>query len=273
MPIGLLIIIAGIIFLCVGKSNLKISDTKKYNESTLPLLSESVIDECGDVWEAKYKYEAIDIKLVNCVFSDFKAKEIIEFAINSQTPNTDDIASILVMSKGKIVGYINTLGQRCMIYDFIQREGHFVKAQISFISKENVFLRIYYYISKSYAERVEKEQKAQYEAEKAAYVRKPPVSFKAMLVYNKNAEMQSDIQCVEVGEIVCFEQDEDDRYLAVAKRVLYLGYLPKKLANQIDELLNDGYEVVNSKITKKEYDDSYRYVVEVSISLEDTNYL
>ena len=85
--------------------------------------------------------------------------------------------------------------------------------------------------------------------------------------------MQDDIQCVEVGEIISFEQEDDDRYLAVAKEVLYLGYLPKKIANKIDEFLNEGYEVVDSKITKKEYDESYRYVVTVAISLEDTNYL
>ena len=167
------------------------------------------------------------------------------------------------MIDGVSIGYINTLGQRRMILDYLQKEGYMVQAQFSFLSKENVFLRIIYYSSKKHKEQEETEARARYEAEKAAYIRKPPVSFDATLVYNKNAEMQDDIQCVEVGEIISFEQEDDDRYLAVAQEVLYLGYLPKKIANKIDELLNDGYEVVDSKITEKEQDESYRYVVTV----------
>ena len=273
MPIGLLFIGLAILFFSVGKTHKKVAKLKKYNETNLPLLEEPYIDDNGDTWEVEYKYDYIDIKLVNKNFDDFKVNQIIAFVYSNSGCNIDNPSSVRIMVDGTHVGYINTLGQRRMLLDYLQKEGYMVQAQFSFLSKENVFLRIIYYRSKKHREQEEAEARARYEAEKAAYIRKPPVSFDATLVYNKNAEMQDDIQCVEVGEIISFEQEDDDRYLAVAKEVLYLGYLPKKIANKIDEFLNEGYEVVDSKITKKEYDESYRYVVTVAISLEDTNYL
>lgn len=273
MPIGLIFIGLGILFFSVGKTHKKVAKLKQYNETDLPSLKEPYVDENGDIWEVDYKYDYIDINLINSKFDDFKVNQAITFEFSNSADNIDNPSSVRIMIDGVYIGYINTLGQRRMILDYLQKEGYMVKAQFSFLSKENVFLRIIYYRSKKHREQEEAEARARYEAEKAAYIRKPPVSFDATLVYNKNAEMQDDIQCVEVGEIISFEQEDDDRYLAVAKEVLYLGYLPKKIANKIDEFLNEGYEVVDSKITKKEYDESYRYVVTVAISLEDTNYL
>jgi len=273
MPIGLLFIGLGVLFFSVGKTHTKVAKLKQYNETDLPPFAEPYVDDNGDIWEADYKYDYVDINLVNGKFDDFKVNQTVAFVYSNSDCNIDNPSSVRIMVNGIYVGCINTLGQRRMLLDYLQKEGYMVQAQFSFLSKENVFLRIIYYRSKKHREQEEAEAKARYEAEKAAYIRKPPVSFDATLVYNKNAEMQDDIQCVEVGEIIGFEQEDDDRYLAVAKEVLYLGYLPKKIANKIDELLNEGYEVIDSKITKKEYDESYRYIVTVAISLEDTNYI
>ena len=273
MPIGLLFIVLGVLFFSIGKTHKKVAKLKQYNETDLPFLKEPYVDENGDIWEVDYKYDYIDINLINSKFDDFKVNQAITFEISNSVDRIDNPSSVCIMIDGVNIGYINTLGQRRMIFDYLQKEGYMVQAQFSFLSKENVFLRIIYYRSKKHREQEEAEARARYEAEKATYIRKPPVSFDATLVYNKNAEMQDDIQYVEVGEIISFEQEDDDRYLAVAKEVLYLGYLPKKIANKIDELLNEGYEVVDSKIIEKEYDESYRYILTVLITLEDVNYL
>ena len=270
MPIGLLFIGLGVLFFAVGRTYRKVAKLKKYNETELPLLSEPYIDDDSEIWEVAYKYDYIDIKLVNGTIDDFKVNQIVDFEIND---NIDDVSSVRIMANKVFIGYINTLGQCQMIIDYAKKNGHMVQAQFSFLSKENVFIRIIYYRSKKHREQEEAEAKAKYEAEKATYIRKPPISFDTALVYNKNSEMQDDIQCVDVGETIVFDQEDDGKYLAIAKDVLYLGYLPKKIADRIDELQNEGYEIIDSKIIKKEYDDAYRYIVTVSISLEDTNYL
>ena len=251
MPIGLLFIGLAILFFSVGKTHKKVAKLKQYNETDLPPLEEPYIDDSGDVWEVEYKYDYIDIKLINKKFDEFKVNQTVSFVYSNSGCNIDNPSSVRVMVEGIHVGNINALGQRRMLLNYLQKEGYMVQAQFSFLSKENVFLRIIYYRSKKHREQEEAEARARYEAEKAAYIRKPPVSFDVTLVYNKNAEMQDDIQCVEVGEIISFEQEDDDRYLAVAKEVLYLGYLPKKIANKIDEFLNEGYEVVDSMREEK----------------------
>lgn len=270
LPIGLLFIGLAIVFWSVGNNYRKISKIKRYNETDLPTLADPYIDVSGDKWESQYRYDTIDIQLVNCKFDSLKVNQIVQFALNSQ--NIDDVSSIGILSKGVIIGYIKTSGQRRMIRDYLQKDGHMVQAQVSFISKENVFLRIYYYISKSYAEKAEAERKARYEEEKAAYIRKQPISFDTVLVYNGTEQMQWEIQQVHKGDKVEVEPDDDDRYLVSTKDSYDVGYLHKRISDKIDELVNDGYEVVDGEITDIT-ENSGKFGVKVHIVLEDRTYL
>ena len=270
LPIGLLFIGLAIVFWSVGNNYRKISKIKRYNETDLPTLADPYIDVSGDKWESQYRYDTIDIQLVNCKFDSLKVNQIVQFALNSQ--NIDDVSSIGILSKGVIIGYIKTSGQRRMIRDYLQKDGHMVQAQVSFISKENVFLRIYYYISKSYAEKAEAERTARYEEEKAAYIRKQPISFDTVLVYNGTEQMQWEIQQVHKGDKVEVEPDDDDRYLVSTKDSYDVGYLHKRISDKIDELVNDGYEVVDGEITDIT-ENSGKFGVKVHIVLEDRAYL
>lgn len=272
LPIGLLFIGLGIFFWIVGKKYLKVSKVKKYNESNLPMLADPYIDATGDIWKVQYRYDAIGIKLVNCKFDSLKVNEIVDFVLNSQTPSIDNVSSISVLLKGVVIGNITTHGQSRMISDYLQKEGHMVQAQISFISKENVFLRIYYYASKKHTEKVEAEQKARYEAEKASYVRKPPTSFDTVLVYNGTDKLQYEIQQAHVGDKIEVEPDDDDRYLVSTKDSYDLGYLHKRIADKVVELVNAGYEIVDGEITEIT-ENSGKFGVKVHLVLEDLAYL
>ncbi len=64
-------------------------------------------------------------------------------------------------------------------------------------------------------------------------------------------------------------------YLRVLKAMLSgydVGYLHKHISDKIDELLNEGYEVVDGKITDIT-ENSGKFVVKVHIVLEDKAYL
>ena len=269
MPIGLLFIGLSIIFFVVGKTHKKVAKLKKYNETDLPPLKVPYIDDTGDIWEMDYKYDHIDIKLENGKFYDFKVNQIVEFALDGYG---DSRSSVRIITNGKFVGYINTLGQRRMIIDYLQKDGHMVQAQFSFLSQENVFLRIIYYHSKKIREQEEAEARARYEAEKAAYVRKEPVSFDSVLVYNGSEKMQWEIQQVHIGDKIDVEPDDDDRYLVSTKASYDIGYLHKRISDKIDALINDGYEVTDGEITEIT-ETSGKFGVKVHIVLEDTNYL
>ena len=153
-----------------------------------------------------------------------------------------------------------------------KKNGYMVQAQFSFLSQENVFLRIIYYHSKKIREQEEAEARARYEAEKSAYVRKEPVSFDSVLVYNSSEKMQWEIQQVHIGDKIDVDPDEDDRYIVSTKDSYDIGYLHKRISDKIDALINDGYEVTNGEITEIT-ENSGKYGVKVHIVLEDTNYL
>lgn len=227
------------------------------------------IDDTGDIWEVDYKYDYIDIKLECGKFDDFKVNQIVEFALDGYG---DSRSSVRIITNVKFVGYINTLGQRRMIIDYLQKDGYMVQAQFSFLSQENIFLRIIYYHSKKIREQEEAEARARYEAEKAAYVRNAPASFDSVLVYNGSEKMQWEIQQVHIGDKIDVEPDDDDRYL-VSTQVSYdIGYLHKRISDKIDALINDGYEVTDGEITEIT-ETSGKFGVKVHIVLEDTNYL
>lgn len=267
MPIGILFIGIGVFLFFSGIGDF---NTAKRNETNLPALVTTIYkDENGNEWVRQYYYTRIDIDLCNCSIDSLKANQNVEL----RAGEWENKKSVRCLLDNKIIGYINLAWQRDMIFEYVTREDYIIMSQISFIAKSKAFLRVAYYRSKQAIEREEAEIKAKYEAEKAAYVRKKPISFDATLVYNKSNEMQEDIQCINVGEPITLAQTEDERYLIVAKEVLYLGYLPKKIADRIDALFAEGFEVSKGSVMEKTTDAQYRYNVTVSIIMEDRNYL
>ncbi len=246
----------------------------KNTNRKLPILEERLVDEEGDIWNAKYKYDDIEILFVNCQLRDFVINENIELKINAQTVDINDMPSIIVSLNNTTIGYIKSIGQRRMILDFTREEGHMVKAQISCLHGKNVLLRIYYYISESYLAKKEAEQKAIYEAEKAAYQRKETLFFDATLIGNGSEQLQWDIQQANAGDKIEIEIDENDRYFVCTQNALDLGYLPKRISDKIDDLTNADncdYQVCGEISEITNIDD--KFVVKVHLKLEDKAYL
>ena len=65
-----------------------------------------------------------DIKLECGKFDDFKVNQSITFALDGYG---DSRSSVRIMTNGKFVGYINTLGQRRMIIDYLQKDGYMIE--------------------------------------------------------------------------------------------------------------------------------------------------
>ena len=72
-------------------------------------------------------------------------------------------------------------------------------------------------------------------------------SFTITLIGNKSDQMQFEISHAQKGmKVECSEDDE--RYLIETEDSWHLGYLPKKVSNELEELLTLGYEILNCEI-------------------------
>ena len=72
-------------------------------------------------------------------------------------------------------------------------------------------------------------------------------------------------------KIECYE-DDAGKYIVETKDVLTLGYIPKKVANKLDELLNyDVYDIVDGEILEI-FTESDKLNVKVRLVLEDVTY-
>lgn len=91
---------------------------------------------------------------------------------------------------------------------------------------------------------------AQQEPRKKTESDVPPITFDTILVYNGTPQMQFEIKQTNVGDALEFEQDEEDRYLAVTQASYYVGYIHKRTADKIDALVNDGYEITGGHISE-----------------------
>lgn len=177
-----------------------------------------------------------------------------------------ELDSIEVVADDSMIGYIPSTGQRRMIRDYIQGEECLVLAQISELAFSKISLRIYYYQSKVSLER----KMAQYESEKNAYKRMEPRAFTTTLIGNKSEQMQFELSHGKIGtKVECNEDGE--RYLIETQDSWQLGYLPKKISNEIDGLLDLGYEICSSEIVDV-IEEQGKINVRIKIELLDANY-
>ncbi len=78
----------------------------------------------------------------------------------------------------------------------------------------------------------------------------PPISFDTVLVYNGTPKMQFEIKQCSVGDTLTFDQDENDSYLVSTQNAYDIGYLHKRIADKIDSLANEGYEITGGQIAE-----------------------
>lgn len=233
--------------------------------TTKPELQDRFIDSKGTEWISQYHYDTIEVKTTGFKKKNYSVNQLVKLIVTNVSNNMSDLDSIEVVVDDSIVGYILSTGQRRMIRDY-QREDHLVLAQISELSFAKISLRIYYYQSKALLEG----KKAKYEAEKNAYQRMEHRTVTTILTGNKSEQMQFELSHGKVGmEVECNEDDE--RYLVETQDSWHLGYLPKKISNEIEGLFDLGYEICRSEIVNI-FEEQGKRNVQIRIDLIDTNY-
>lgn len=234
--------------------------------STSPNLQDRFIDSNGKEWISQYRYETVEVKTTSIKKKNYCVNQLVKLIVTKTSNNMSELDSVEVITDDGVVGYILSTGQRRMIRDYVQGEERLVLAQISELSFSKISLRIYYYQS-----RVSLESKAaQYEREKNAYKRMEPRTFTTVLIGNKGEQMQFELSHGKIGmKVECNEDDE--RYLVETQDSWHLGYLPKKISNEIDRLLDLGYEIVSSEIVNV-IEEQGKTNVQIRIELLDTNY-
>ena len=239
--------------------------TKK-NNITYEILTDRYIDSGGKEWVSQYHYDEIDIQPTPFKKKNYCVNQPVKLIVSKISNNMSEIDSIKVMIDDILLGYISTVGQRRMIRDYSQTEERLVLAQISVISFSKVSIRIIYYKSKKELER----QAAQYEKEKSSYERMPPKTFTTTLIGNKSEQMQFELSHGKVGMIVECNED-DERYLVETFDSWQLGYVPKKITNEIEKLLDLGYEISRCEIVDI-INEEGKMNIKVQIYLLDMNY-
>lgn len=239
----------------------------KRNKINHSILSDPYIDSNGDIWEAQYRYDGVEIQLVNCNIKELELNQSVVFDCDARK-NTKDISSIKVFSscKESLIGFIVSGIQRDMIYNYTTRDERMVKGQISAKTRNKVCLRIFYYQSRKYIEK----QRAIYEAEKSAYKRLPSITFVVELIGNKSEKMQWEISHACIGDKVEI-WEEENKYIVETHDSYDLGYLPQSVSKKVSELEGDGYEP-NGEIAEITNDNG-KYIVRIRLTLEDKNYL
>ena len=238
----------------------------KKNNITYEDSTDRYIDKDGKEWISQYHYDEIDIQPTSFKKKNYSANQPVNLIITNTSNNMSEKDSVKVMIDEILLGYISAVGQRRMIRDYSQQKERLVLAQISVISFSKVSIRIIYYKSKKELER----QAAQYEKEKSSYERMPPKTFTTTLIGNKSEQMQFELSHGKVGmSVECNEDDE--RYLVETLDSWQLGYIPKKITNEIEKLLDLGYEISDCKITDVLSEDG-KINVKVQIQLLDVNY-
>lgn len=239
--------------------------TKKNNMS-YDKLTDRYIDSDGKEWVSQYHYDEIDIQSTLFRKKNCCVNQPVQLIVSKGSNNMSEIDSIKVMIDGILLGYISAVGQRRMIRDYSQSEERLVLAQISVITFSKVYIRIIYYKSKEEIER----QAAQYEKEKSSYERMPPKTFTTTLIGNKSEQMQFELSHGKIGmSVECNE--EDDRYLIETFDSWQLGYVPKKITNEIEKLIDLGYEITRCEIVDVISDEG-KTNIKVQIHLLDMNY-
>lgn len=239
--------------------------TKK-NNIVYENLTDRHIDQDGKEWISQYYYDEIDIWLTLLKKKKYYVNQPVTLIVCNTSNDMMEMDSVKVMVDDFLLGYIPAIGQRRMIRDYSWTEEKLVLAQISVITFSKVSLRIVYYKSKKQLER----QAAQYEIEKSLYERMLPKAFTTMLVGNKGEQMQFELSHIKVG--MCVECNEDDeRYLVETHDSWQLGYVPKKITNEIEKLINLGYEISGCEVIDVISEDG-KINVKVKIQLLDLNY-
>ena len=97
----------------------------KKHKAKFPILSDPYIDSTGDIWEAQYRYDAIDMQLASHNIKELELNQSVELVCDTQKANPRDIDSVKVLSSsGVLIGFIVTTGQRHMIFDYIAKDEH-----------------------------------------------------------------------------------------------------------------------------------------------------
>lgn len=234
--------------------------------STNPKLQDRFIDLKGKEWISQYRYETVEVKTTSFKKKNYSVNQLVKLIITKVSDNMSELDSVEVITDAGVVGYILSTGQRRMIRDYIQGEERLVLAQMSELSFSKISLRIYYYQSKVSLE----SKAAQYESEKNAYKRMEPQTITTTLIGNKGEQMQFELSHGKIGmKVECNEDGE--RYLVETQDSWHLGYLPKKISNEIDRLLDLGYEIGSSEIVNV-IEEQGKTNVQIRIELLDTNY-
>lgn len=226
------------------------------------------IDDQGNEWAVKYQYEDIELKLLPHVKNKLFTNQKVDFFLGNTDNNMIAENSIMVLSDSNTIGYIVKVGQRRMIRDYLLCEEQLVLAQISKISLLKVYLRIYFYELKKCLD----ERKATYEVKKAAYIRLPPAKITTDLVGNKNESMQFEISRAKVHEKIVCEDQDDGKFLISTSSALDLGYLPKRIHDQIVEMMDSGFDIVDGEIVEI-FTKSDKLNVKICLLLKDINYI
>lgn len=242
----------------MAKSNQRIV---KNNRS----LNDIYIDDNQEVWTVVYKYDAVEVKCAS-LLCKVRQYDPVTFKVVSR--DVASLDSVQVFANGKVLGNVVAKGQRAMICDFYNDETRLVLAQIARVGFGSVLLQIYYYKSKAYLDK----KNAEYEKEKAAYVRKPPKREEVTLVSNGNEHFQWNIGAAKIGDDIWVEEDE--RMLVLTRECdLEIGYVPKSAERKLRDLFNIGYEVTGGKITAVFETNTGKKGVSVVLVLRDTSYL
>lgn len=98
----------------------------------------------------------------------------------------------------------------------------------------------------------------------------PPVPFDTMLVYNGTPKMQFEIKQCSIGDTLTFDQDENDSYLVSTQNAYDIGYLHKRIAEKIDSLANEGYEITGGHIAEIiQADEKWNVKVHIVLEYQD----
>ena len=233
---------------------------------TKPKLLDTFIDSTGKEWISQYRYDTIEVKPTSFKKMNYSVNQLVKLIVTKASNNMSELDSVEVITDDSIIGYIPSTGQRRMIRDYNQGEERLVLAQISELSFSRISLRIFYYQSKVSLE----SKAAQYESEKNAYKRMEPRTFTTTLIGNKGEQMQFELSHGKIGmKVEC--NGDGERYLVETQDSWHLGYLPKKISNEIDGLLDLGYEICSSEIVNV-IEEQGKTNVQIKIELLDTNY-
>ena len=238
----------------------------KKNNITYENLTDRYIDKDGKEWISQYHYDEIDIQPTSFKKKNYSVNQPVNLIVTNTSNNMSEMDSVKVMIDEILLGYISAVGQRRMIRDYSRIEGRLVLAQISMLSFSKVSLRIIYYKSKEMLDG----EAAQYEKEKSSYERMPPKTFITSLIGNQSERMQFELSHGKVGmKVECNEDDE--RYLVETSDSWRLGYVPKKITNEIEKLIDLGYEISSCEIIDMIIEEG-KTNIKVQILLSDMNY-